>query len=79
LRECAALRLGGIGRIFRRVTTRLGSLHPLEPFSLLLLDPPYGKGLAEGARLCPRWRLAGAGALIVVEGRRTLPHGARRL
>src|SRR3954449_2968305 len=45
LREnVAALGLGGVSRIFRRDATRLGPAHPLEPFSLVFLDPPYGKG-----------------------------------
>jgi 16S rRNA (guanine966-N2)-methyltransferase len=42
-----ALGLGGVTRIFRRDATRLGPAHPVEPFSLVFLDPPYGKGLAE--------------------------------
>ena len=29
--------------------TKLGPAHPVEPFSLVFLDPPYGKGLAEKA------------------------------
>jgi 16S rRNA (guanine966-N2)-methyltransferase len=45
----AALGLGGASRIFRRDATRLGAAHPLEPFSLAFLDPPYGQGLAEQA------------------------------
>jgi len=44
-----ALGLGGVTRIFRRDATKLGPAHPLEPFSLVFLDPPYGKGLAEKA------------------------------
>ena len=44
-----ALGLGGISRIFRRDATKLGPAHPIEPFSLVFLDPPYGKGLAEKA------------------------------
>jgi 16S rRNA (guanine966-N2)-methyltransferase len=44
-----ALGLGGSTRIFRRDATRLGPVHPLEPFSVAFLDPPYGKGLAERA------------------------------
>ena len=36
-------------RIFRRDATKLGPAHPVEPFSLAFLDPPYGKGLAEKA------------------------------
>jgi 16S rRNA (guanine966-N2)-methyltransferase len=43
------LGLGGVTRIFRRDATRLGPVHPIEPFSLVFLDPPYGKGLAEEA------------------------------
>jgi len=69
LREnIAALGLGGITRIFRRDATRLGPAHPLEPFSLAFLDPPYGKGLAEKALASARaggW--LAQGALIVVE------------
>src|SRR5687768_1048375 len=42
-----ALGLGGVTRIFRRDATRLGTAHPVEPFSLVFLDPPYGMGLAE--------------------------------
>jgi 16S rRNA (guanine966-N2)-methyltransferase len=44
-----SLGLGGVSRIFRRDATKLGPAHPLEPFSLVFLDPPYGKGLAEKA------------------------------
>jgi 16S rRNA (guanine966-N2)-methyltransferase len=42
-----ALGLGGVTRIFRRDATRLGAVHPNEPFELVFLDPPYRKGLAE--------------------------------
>jgi 16S rRNA (guanine966-N2)-methyltransferase len=50
LREnVAVLGLGGTTRIFRRDATRLGPAHPLEPFSLAFLDPPYGQGLAKEA------------------------------
>jgi 16S rRNA (guanine966-N2)-methyltransferase len=48
------LGLGGVTRIFRRDATRLGPAHPLEPFSLVFLDPPYGKGLAEKALVSVR-------------------------
>jgi 16S rRNA (guanine966-N2)-methyltransferase len=44
-----ALGLGGVSRIFRRDATKLGAVHPLEPFSLVFADPPYGQGLAEKA------------------------------
>jgi 16S rRNA (guanine966-N2)-methyltransferase len=63
-----ALGLGGVTRIFRRDATKLGPAHPLEPFSLVFLDPPYGKGLAENALVSARaggWLKAEA--LIVVE------------
>ena len=36
-------------KVYRRDATRLGPAHPMEPFSLAFLDPPYGKGLAEQA------------------------------
>ncbi len=63
-----ALGLGGITRIFRRDATRLGAVHPNEPFGLVFLDPPYRKGLAEkslaslrdGGWLAPE-------ALVIVE------------
>src|SRR5262249_19841680 len=63
-----ALGLGGVTRIFRRDATRLGQAHPLEPFSLVFLDPPYRKGLAEKALMSAQaggW--LNRGALIVVE------------
>jgi 16S rRNA (guanine966-N2)-methyltransferase len=63
-----ALGLGGTTRIFRRDATKLGPAHPLEPFSLAFLDPPYGKGLAELALAAAReggWLTPGA--LVVVE------------
>jgi len=42
-----ALGLGGVTKVFRRDATNLGPAHPVEPFSLAFLDPPYAKGLAE--------------------------------
>jgi 16S rRNA (guanine966-N2)-methyltransferase len=71
LREnVAALGLGGVARIFRRDATKLGAAHPLEPFSLAFLDPPYGQGLAEQALAAARaggW-LAPDALVIVEEG-----------
>src|SRR5215216_2186632 len=69
LREnVTTLGLGGSTRIFRRDATKLGEAHPIDPFSLIFLDPPYGRGLAEKALLSAR---AGGwladDALIVVE------------
>jgi 16S rRNA (guanine966-N2)-methyltransferase len=69
LREnVATLGLGGTSRIFRRDATKLGPAHPVEPFALAFLDPPYGKGLAEQALDSARaggWLMPDA--LIVVE------------
>jgi len=62
------LGLGGTSRIFRRDATKLGPAHPLEPFTLAFLDPPYGKGLAERALVSAReggWLTKDA--LVVVE------------
>jgi 16S rRNA (guanine966-N2)-methyltransferase len=44
-----ALGVQGATRIFRRDATKLGPVKPQERFDLVLLDPPYGKGLAEAA------------------------------
>ncbi len=44
-----SLGLGGVTKVFRRDAANLGPAHPVEPFSLAFLDPPYGKGLAEKA------------------------------
>jgi 16S rRNA (guanine966-N2)-methyltransferase len=69
LREnVAALGLGGVTRVFRRDACKLGPAHPIEPFSLAFLDPPYGRGLAEAALASARvggWLTPAA--LIVVE------------
>jgi 16S rRNA (guanine966-N2)-methyltransferase len=62
------LGLGGVTRVFRRDATKLGPVHPLEPFTLVVLDPPYGKGLAEKALASARdggW--LAPGALVIVE------------
>ena len=63
-----SLGLGGVTRIFRRDASRLGPAHPLDPFSLVFLDPPYGKGLAEKSLISARdggWLMPKA--LLVVE------------
>jgi 16S rRNA (guanine966-N2)-methyltransferase len=62
------LGLAGVTRIFRRDATKLGPAHPVEPFSLAFLDPPYRKGLGERALTAARdgsWLTPGA--LVVVE------------
>jgi 16S rRNA (guanine966-N2)-methyltransferase len=63
-----ALGLGGVSRIFRRDATKLGPVRPLEPFTLMFVDPPYGHGLAERALVSARdggW--LSPQALVVVE------------
>jgi 16S rRNA (guanine966-N2)-methyltransferase len=63
-----ALGLGGVTKIFRRDATNLGAAHPLLPFAVVFLDPPYRKGLAETALVSLRdggWLVPGA--LLVVE------------
>jgi 16S rRNA (guanine966-N2)-methyltransferase len=64
----ATLGLGGVTRIFRRDARRLGRAHPLEPFTLAFLDPPYGEALAQpalAAAAAGGWLTRGA--LVVVE------------
>src|SRR6201988_2390586 len=63
-----SLGLGGVTKVYRRDATNPGPAHPGEPFSLVFLDPPYGKGLAEKALAALRdggWLTPGA--LLVVE------------
>ena len=63
-----ALALGGVTKVYRRDATDLGPAHPMEPFSLVFLDPPYGKGMAEKGLASVRdggWIVPGA--LLVVE------------
>jgi 16S rRNA (guanine966-N2)-methyltransferase len=63
-----ALGLGGVTKVYRRDATDPGPAHPVEPFSVVFLDPPYGKGLAEKALAALRdggWLTPGA--LLVVE------------
>ncbi|MFD2182101.1 16S rRNA (guanine(966)-N(2))-methyltransferase RsmD [Rhodoplanes azumiensis] len=62
------LGLGGVTKIYRRDATKLGIAHPMPPFSLVFLDPPYGRGLAVPALSAARdggWLRPEA--LIVVE------------
>ena len=63
-----ALGLGGVTKVYRRDATSLGPAHPVEPFSLVFLDPPYARKLAEKALASLRdgsWLTSGA--LLVVE------------
>ena len=63
-----ALGLGGMTKVFRRDATNLGAAHPVEPFSLVFLDPPYHMNLAQKAlaSLCDGGWLK-PNALLVVE------------
>jgi 16S rRNA (guanine966-N2)-methyltransferase len=63
-----ALGLGAVTRVFRRDATNLGTAHPVEPFGLAFLDPPYRKNLAAPALAGMRnggW--LAPDALVVVE------------
>jgi 16S rRNA (guanine966-N2)-methyltransferase len=63
----AALGLGGVTRIFRRDARKLGRAHPLEPFTLTFLDPPYGQDLAQPALASAAaggWLVPGALAMV---------------
>jgi 16S rRNA (guanine966-N2)-methyltransferase len=67
-----SLGLGGTTKVYRRNATQLGPAYPMEPFSLVFADPPYGKGLAENALVSARkggWLTPDA--LVVVEEART--------
>jgi 16S rRNA (guanine966-N2)-methyltransferase len=79
-----ALCLGGQTRIFRRDARKLGQAPPGESFSLVFLDPPYGKAMAEAALAALRdgaWLTPDA--LVVVEegaqGQFALPEGYEKL
>src|SRR3979409_944944 len=63
-----ALGLGGVTKVYRRDATDLGPAHPVEPFALVFLDPPYRMKLAQKALVSLRdggWLLRSA--LLVVE------------
>jgi 16S rRNA (guanine966-N2)-methyltransferase len=63
-----ALGLGGTTKVYRRDATDLGPAHPVEPFSLVFLDPPYRMKLAEKSLTSLRdGRWLTPGALVVVE------------
>lgn len=48
-RNVETLGLTGVTKIWRRDATRLGEAGTLQPFDLIFCDPPYGRGLGEGA------------------------------
>src|ERR1700750_996567 len=66
-----ALGLGGVTKVYRRDATDLGPAHPMEPFALVFLAPPYRMQLAEKALASLRdggW-LASGRALVVEEAK----------
>jgi len=74
-------RAQGVTKLYRRDATRLGENHG-APFSLIFLDPPYGKGLGERALASAQeggW--LAPGAMIVWEegGDVAVPDGFSRL
>jgi 16S rRNA (guanine966-N2)-methyltransferase len=48
-RNVEALSLTGATKIWRRDATRLGEAGTMQPFDLIFLDPPYGRGLGTRA------------------------------
>jgi 16S rRNA (guanine966-N2)-methyltransferase len=63
-----ALGLGGVTKVYRRDAADLGPAHPVEPFALAFLDPPYGMKLAEKSLASLRdggWLVPDA--LVIVE------------
>lgn len=63
-----ALGLGGVTKVYRRDAGDLGPAHPMDPFSLVFLDPPYRMKLAEKSLASLRdggWLMPAA--LLVVE------------
>jgi 16S rRNA (guanine966-N2)-methyltransferase len=79
-----ALGAGGTTRIFRRDATKLGPVHPAQPFGLLFADPPYRAGLAEAALACARdggWLAPDALAVVeeAAEAGFTAPDGFAEL
>ncbi|WP_295813763.1 RsmD family RNA methyltransferase, partial [uncultured Nitratireductor sp.] len=62
------LGLQGRSRIFRRDATRIGAAGTIQPFDIVLADPPYGNGYGEkalAAALAGGWLVSGA--LVMVE------------
>jgi len=63
-----SLGLGGVTKVYRRDAADPGPAHPVEPFALVFIDPPYRMKLAEKSLVALRdggWLMPQA--LIVVE------------
>ncbi len=77
------LRVIGETKLFRRDATKLGPCRG-EPYDLVFLDPPYGKGMGEAALASAAeggWLVPGALAVWEesADARVTLPEGAELL
>lgn len=73
-------RVGDKTRVFRRNALKLGT-NPGAPFTLIFLDPPYGKGLGEKALIGAHaggWLAQGA-LIILEENQPVSPPGFRIL
>ena len=60
--------LTGVTKIYRRDATKIGDIQRFDPFDLIFLDPPYGRGIGEKALIAARhggWM--GDGAICVFE------------
>jgi 16S rRNA (guanine966-N2)-methyltransferase len=69
-RNVEALSLTGVTKIWRRDATKLGEAGTMQPFDLIFLDPPYGRGL--GLRALQSAAAGGwikDGAIAVLEDR----------
>ncbi len=63
-----SLGLGGVTKVYRRDASDPGPAHPVEPFALVFIDPPYRQKLAEKSLAALRdggWLVPDA--LVVVE------------
>lgn len=68
--------LQGASKVWRRDATKLGPIGQMSKFDIAFMDPPYGKGLGEGALEALRtgdW-LTHDATIIVEESKGNLPH-----
>jgi 16S rRNA (guanine966-N2)-methyltransferase len=79
-----SLGLGGVTKVYRRDASDPGPAHPVEPFALVFIDPPYRQKLAEKSLVALRnggWLVPDA--LVVVEEAKdagfTAPEGYEEL
>jgi 16S rRNA (guanine966-N2)-methyltransferase len=68
-RNVEALSLTGTSKIWRRDATKLGEAGSMQPFDLIFLDPPYGKGLGLDALQSASNGWIRDGAIAVLEER----------